>query len=97
MAGSYKEALKKDIDEVYNEFHLSRSYRRKKLVIWTVRTILTIVIYVIFWKYTWIRWTLILYIPLSLFNLFALLGWNLFLRKKTKKLKGKIDRIGTEE
>jgi hypothetical protein len=91
MPGTYKDDFKKDVDDLYTEFHLPKSYRKKKLTIWCVRTILTIIIYIIFWKYTWIRWTLVLYIPLSLFNLFGLLGWNFLLRKKTGQLKRKID------
>jgi hypothetical protein len=89
----YKDELKKDADELYDSFHLSKAYRRKKLIIWFVRTILTIIIYIIFWKYTWIRWTLILYIPLSLFNLFGLLGWNFLLKKKISRIKEKIDGV----
>ena len=91
MPDSYKEEFKKAVDNVYAEYRLPKAYRRKKLVMWSVRTILTIIIYIIFWKYEWIRWTLILYIPLSLFNLFALLGWNILIRKKTEKIKRKID------
>jgi hypothetical protein len=94
MSGSYKEEFKKEVDDLYTKFHLSGSYRKKKLIIWVIRTILTIIIYIMFWKYTWIRWTLILYIPLSLFNLFALLGWNLLLAKKMRQLKRKIDEAG---
>lgn len=90
MSESYKDELHKEADELYNTHELPKAYRKKKLIIWFVRTILTIIIYIIFWKYEWVRWTLIAYIPLGLFNLFVLLGWNPLLRKKINRIKQKI-------
>lgn len=91
MTESYKEEFKREIDDFYSDNQMPKQYRRKKLVIWFVRTTLTAIIYIIFWKYEWIRWTLLLYVPLSLFNLLTPLGWNFLLRKKTNALKRKIE------
>ena len=87
----YKKSLREEIEEFSNQQRLTSAYRKKKLIIWTVRTVLSVVLYVIFWKYEWVRWTLILYVPLSLFNLIMLLGFNFILDKKVNKLRSRID------
>ena len=87
----YKRSLIEEIEEFSNQQRLSSAYRKKKLIIWTVRTVLSVVLYVIFWEYEWVRWTLVLYVPLSLFNLIMLLGFNFILDKKVNKLRSRID------
>jgi len=87
----YKKSLREEIEEFSNQQRLTSAYRKKKLIIWTVRTVLSAVLYVIFWKYEWVRWTLILYVPLSLFNIIMLLGFNFILDKKVNKLRSRID------
>ena len=87
----YKKSLREEIEEFSNQQRLTSAYRKKKLIIWTVRTVLSVVLYVIFWKYEWVRWTLILYVPLSLFNIIMLLGFNFILDKKVNKLRSRID------
>lgn len=88
-----KNEIKEEIDKLINEQKLTKEYRKKKLIIWIARTILSIALYYYFWKYEWVRWTLVLYIPLALFNLIALLGFNYFAKKKAEKIKTKIDSI----
>lgn len=94
MPGSYKDELKKEADELYTMHALTKAYRKRKLIAWGLRTILTIVIYIICWEYEWIRWTLIAYIPLSLFNLLVLLGWNPLLKRKLRQIKERVDNAG---
>jgi len=89
---NYKQDLIEEIDDLSTQHRLSSSYKKKKLIIWTVRTVLSVVLYIIFWKYEWVRWTLILYIPLSLFNLLMIFGFNLILDSKVKNLKSKLDK-----
>ena len=87
----YKKSLREEIEEFSNQQRLTSAYRKKKLIIWTVRTVLSVVLYVIFWEYEWVRWTLVLYVPLSLFNIIMLLGFNFILDKKVNKLRSRID------
>ena len=44
--------------------------RSRGLVRWTIRWALTIALYAYFWEHTWIRWTLIVTVPLGLFSLY---------------------------
>jgi len=89
---NYRQNLREEIDDFSNQHRLSSSYKKRKLIIWTVRTGLSVVLYIIFWKYEWVRWTLILYIPLSLFNLLMIVGFNFILDRKVKNLKSKVDK-----
>ncbi|MEM6801658.1 MAG: hypothetical protein AAF696_09670, partial [Bacteroidota bacterium] len=50
-----------------------------------VRTFIAILLIVSFWKYNWVRWLSILYIPLNLFSLGAILFPAIFLKKKLER------------
>lgn len=88
----YKNKLRQEIEDLSKEERLSPDYRKKKLIIWFVRTILSVILYIIFWEYEWVRWTLVLYVPLSLFNLVMLLQYNKMLDKKLDKIRSKINQ-----
>ena len=88
---NYRKNLLKEIDDLSDQQRLSTAYKKRKLIIWTDRTIFYIVLYIIFWKYVWIRWTLILYVPLALFNLVMILGFNYILDKKVTKIRSRLD------
>lgn len=88
---NYRKNLLKGIDDLSDQQRLSLAYKKRKLVIWTFRTALSAVLYVIFWKYEWLRWTLFLYVPLALFNLIMILGFNYILDKKVNKLRSRLD------
>ena len=89
----YKEDLKAEVDQLAGENRLTDAYKRRKLIIWSIRTILTIILYIIFWKHEWVRWTLVLYIPLTIFNLVMIFGFNYLVDRKVKRVNSKIDRI----
>ena len=88
----YKVDLKQEIDDFSKEHRLSSSYRKRKLIAWCVRTILSVILYVIFWKYEWVKWTLVLYIPLTLFNLVMIFWFNRIVDKKANELRSRIDQ-----
>ena len=87
----YKKNLLKEIDDLSEQQRLSSAYKKRKLIIWTVRTALSVLLYIIFWKYEWVRWTLILYVPLALFNLVMILGFNYILDKRLNKIRSRLD------
>ena len=62
------------LEEVNPESITSPEYKRKKIILYVFRTSLAILFYILLWKYRWIRWTLILYLPLNLFGLISILG-----------------------
>lgn len=88
---SLKEAFENELENIKSETVLSPAYRRKKTIIWAIRTLIAIVLFVIFWKHTWVRWFLIAYIPLNLFSLFSIYGSKALMNKKIEKTRRKIE------
>lgn len=80
-----RESFDKELEKVRSESVLSPEYRKRKTILWTVRTLLAAVLYFIFWKYEWVRWSLVVYIPLNLFGLLSIYGWNYILKRKIDK------------
>ena len=89
----YKEDLKAEVEQFSRENRMNIAYKRRKLIAWFIRTILSAILYIIFWKHEWVRWTLVLYIPLTIFNLVMILGFNYLVDRKMKELNSKIDQI----
>jgi membrane protein YdbS with pleckstrin-like domain len=69
---------------------LDPAYRKKKLVLWSIRTSIMIVLYLVFWKYNWVKWSLAVTIPLSLFSLFTIIIFPYFLKRKIERTERKI-------
>lgn len=88
----YKNNLNQEIDDFSKEYRMSSAYRKRKLIIWCVRTALSAILYIIFWKYEWVRWTLVLYIPLAIFNLVMILRFNQMLDKKVDILRSRVNQ-----
>ena len=88
---NHRRNLLKEIDDLSEQQRLSAAHRKRKLIIWTVRTILSVVLYIVFWKYEWVRWTLILYVPLALFNLIMIIGFNYVLDEKINKIRSRLE------
>ena len=88
----YRVKLKQEIEDFSKEHRLPSAYRKRKLTAWCVRTILSLILYIVFWKYEWVRWTLVLYIPLSLFNFVMIFWFNRIVDKKVNELRSRIDQ-----
>ncbi len=85
------DSFKKELDAISTDTILDPAFRKKKLILWTIRTTISIALYVIFWKYEWVKWTLLLTIPLSFFSLFTIIGSPYLLKRKIEKTKIKIE------
>jgi hypothetical protein len=67
--------------------------RKKKIILWAIRTIIAGVLYYIFWEYSWVRVSLYFYAPFNLLGLISIFGWNYFLNKKIKNTYSKITEL----
>lgn len=85
------ESFKRELDQATTSTILDPAYRKKKLVLWAIRTTLSVILYVIFWKHNWVKWSLLLTIPLSLFSLFTIIGSPYLLKRKIERTKKKIE------
>ena len=82
--------LLSDIDETITGIQGSTDkFFKRKLMIWVVRWILTIALYVWFWNWAWwVKWTLLFTIPLGMWSLYVILNT----RKKINEKLGDIER-----
>ncbi|MBK7681876.1 MAG: hypothetical protein IPJ26_05065 [Bacteroidetes bacterium] len=85
------ESFKRELDHAKISTTLDPAYRKKKLVLWAIRTTISVILYVIFWKHNWVKWSLLLTIPLSLFSLFTIIGSPYLLKIKIERTKKKIE------
>lgn len=70
--------------------------RRKKLILWIIRTAISVGIYWYFWDYIWVRWTLVLTVPLSLLSLATITLMPFLLQRKVRRLRSELRNPGTK-
>jgi len=92
-----KRSLEKKLEEARGEDFMSPAYRKKKLIMWAIRTVIAVVIYYLLWDVKWVRWSLWLYVPLNLFLPISLLGGNYFLNKKLNRVSKMVEELDEEE
>ena len=93
MSNEITDELKRELEMAGATEILSPEYRRKKLIIYAVRTILSIILYYFLWEYKWVRLSLWAYVPLNLLGLGMIVFGPYFLKKKMAKVQGKIDHL----
>lgn len=91
-----KESFERELEELQKNTVLSPDYRRKGLIKYGIRTSIAIVLYILFWKYDWVRWSLYFYVPLNLLGLFIILGSGAVLQRKIDRVREKIDLLEEE-
>ena len=85
------ESFKIEIDAAKANTVLDPAFKKKKLILWSIRTCLTVVLYLYFWNHAWVKWSLLLTIPLSLLSLISIIGASYFLKKKMARTIEKIE------
>lgn len=87
------EDLHKDLDEqLAGKEVLDPAYRRKKLITYVIRTLLSIALYWYFWDVSWVPFTLWFYVPLNLVGLALIWLMPILLERKIKRTRAAIDR-----
>lgn len=88
-----KEEFEKLTKETLQDEIFSSEFKRKKLKIYLIRTLIAAVIIFFLWDYKWIKWVLYFYIPLNLLSLVSIYAGDLFLSKKIKRTQRKIEEL----
>ncbi len=88
-----RESLERELKEIEASEMLTPAYKRKKLIAYAIRTTIAAIIYIYFWEYIWLRWTLLFYVPLNLVGLGLILGAEHFVHKKLENTRRKIDEL----
>jgi hypothetical protein len=86
----FSESLERELADSNYQAIADPAILRKKLALWFIRTAISIGIYWYFWDYTWVRWTLVLTVPLSLLSLSTITLMPFLLRRKVRRLRSAI-------
>ena len=85
------ESFEKEFANIQNNAIFKPEYRKRKLLFWAFRTIVLIILYVIFWEYNWVRKSLYFTIPLSTLSLLMIVVSPYLIKKKIERTKLKIE------
>lgn len=88
---SLSQSFERELKEAETSTILDPAYRKKKIFLWLIRTTLSVIIYIVYWKHDLVKWSLILVIPLSLFSLFSIIGSPYLLKRKIERTNKKIE------
>lgn len=84
-------SFNRELDAISANTILDPAFRKKKLILWAIRTSISVVLYIIFWKYNWVKWSLVVIVPVSIFSLFIIIGSPYLLKRKIERTKRKIE------
>jgi len=85
--------FEKELSKLKDNNISSAEYRKKKLITYSIRTIIATILYLIFWKHQWVRWSLIFYAPINLISFLSIFGWNFLINRKIEKTKRTIENL----
>lgn len=88
-----KDSFEKELEKIKMETILSPEYKRKKTIVWAVRTVIAICLFFFLWEHKWVRWALIAYIPLNFFSLISIYGGSALLNRKINRTHKKIEAL----
>jgi cell division protein FtsW (lipid II flippase) len=84
------DSLQKELDATKANEILSPAYQKRKLILWLIRNSILVVLYILFWKYEWVRWSLYVTVPLAMLSLMTIVFVPYLLRRKLENTKRKI-------
>ena len=92
-----KNQFEEELAKAQQDSVLSPEYRRKKLIMYVIRTAIAIALFYWLWEHQWVKWLLWVYIPLNLIFLVAIFVMPYALKKKIQKTQQKIEELDVEE
>ncbi len=85
-----RKELSAELDTLQKE---AQSNLHKRIFRSIIRWLLTILLYYYFWHLTWVRWSLVIVLPMILFNI-GFMGYSYnALRKQIRAIKNKLDQL----
>lgn len=91
---SLPDELRNEVEQTKAQYLMSPTERRRKLIRWAIRQMLTAILYFAFWDAApWVPKTLWFVIPLAILSLLSIVGYNWFLERKLRSAQAKIDTL----
>jgi len=91
--GDLKKQFDNQLKEAQENTVLSAEYRRKKLIMYVIRTTIAVALFYFLWEHEWIKWVLYIYIPLNLIFLISIFVMPYFLKRKINKTHQLVDEV----
>lgn len=91
-----KSQFEDELAKAQKDTVLSSEYKRKKLIMYVIRTTIAIVLFYLFWEHQWVKWMLWVYVPLNLFFLISIFVMPYFLKKKIEKTRQQVNDLNTD-
>jgi len=88
-----KQRLEAELAELRSFDVLDPHFWKKKILIWFIRSNIAFFIYMMLWDYYWIRWTLLVYIPMNLASIGSLFLARYFVSRKISSLETRLRRL----
>jgi hypothetical protein len=85
--------LQRELDNISEGALLSPEIIRKKLIMWVIRNAISVFLIWYFWDHWFMKYALWIIIPLSLFSLISIVGFNYFVKRKLAKTQKSVDLL----
>lgn len=85
--------LQNELDAIRQAASMSPAERKKKLIMWGVRNLLSVGLIWYFWDIWWMKYALWIIIPLSLLSLGMILFYNKMVNSRLERAEGKVDDL----
>ncbi len=95
MPGTLPEEMRAELAQIESEFSpMTPGQRRGKLIRWTIRQMLTVILYYFLWDaYPWVPKSLWVVVPLALLSLVTILASDWLIQRKFRKARAGIDKM----
>lgn len=88
------DALRDEMTQLKSQYLMSPTDRRRKLIRWAIRQMLTALLYFFFWNaHPWVPKSLWLVAPLAVASLLSIVEYNWFLERKMRKTETRIEEL----
>ncbi len=91
---SLPDELRTEMAQLKTQYFLSPTERRRKLIRWSVRQMLTALLYFFLWDaHPWVPLSLWIVAPLAVLSLLTIVGYNWFLERKLRKAGMRVEEL----
>jgi hypothetical protein len=85
--------LQNELDAIRQTAFISPAERKKKLIMWGVRNLLSVGLIWYFWDVWWMKYALWIIVPLSLLSLGMILFYNKMVSSRLERAQGTVDDL----
>ena len=94
MPNALPDDMRQEMAQIESQFTMSPTERRRKLIRWVIRQMLTVILYYFLWDaHPWVPLSLWFVVPRAILSLVSILAYNWFIQRKLRKTGAADDRL----